>query len=147
MASYIVGIILFSISLILLLNFLRLANLAKASEKWPSANGEIVKCKITTTSQSDSPRSWHLWLKYNYTVNDKTYSSSRVFFGSSIATPDTNEMFAFEEAFKQGKTHISVYYYPSRPALCVLKTGIHKNLKIAIGITFFAALLSSIAII
>jgi hypothetical protein len=65
-----------------------------------------------------------------------------VFFGSAIAKPDTNEMFALEDAFKKGKTDVSVYYNPVKPDLSVLKTGIHKNLKIAIGITSFAAFLS-----
>lgn len=92
--------------------------LGALSAYWPSVPGHVVSAELTLATQP-----YHLAeptytpeLTYRYVVNGSSYVGSRVAFGS---LPSTFSMLVWNAG-----QEIPVYYFPARPQISVLETGV-----------------------
>jgi hypothetical protein len=136
----VVGMILFAVLLLLLavagahcsrvLRLGQLMNTAAASRKWPTVEGRILSSGIResrVSGKSRSTREFEFMLNYDYTVNSRSYSGSRIYFGYS---PEAEKEPAYDLAgdYPSGKT-VVVHYHPAHPAESTLETGQSLNLR------------------
>jgi hypothetical protein len=102
---------------------------AEAIDKWPGVTGKVIAAKVVqSTSQkslrrndksSQSVLTFYPVIEYEYTVNDKKYSSDRL---SLSVEPKSNPKY-FEPILKKYApgTDVKVFYNPDNPADAVLE--------------------------
>lgn len=98
---------------------------AYESHQWPTSNGVITRSEVYKKTQSSSSKSggshatYHARVEYEYTVDNVSYSSSRISFGARKGD-QAHQTVAYYYKGKQ----IEVYYNPLNPADSVLKNTI-----------------------
>ena len=102
---------------------------AKAIEKWPVITGKVIATKVvqTTTEKSlrrndessQSTLSYYPVIEYEYTVNDKRYTSDRL----SLSVDQRSSPRYLEPILKKYApgTAVKVFYNPDDPADAVLE--------------------------
>jgi|WetSurMetagenome_2_1015567.scaffolds.fasta_scaffold329436_2 hypothetical protein len=116
--------------LVLLNSFLILR--AYLSNKWTLVTGIIEKSNVEdVTLSNESVHSYKLRISYSYSVEGKTYVSSRVFFGDRILSSFKAWFHMIALKYSPG-SNVQVYYKPTNPKLSVLEPGIKYELFIAL---------------
>ena len=123
--------------LVLLNSFLIIR--AYLSNKWALVNGIIEKSYLEdVTLSNESVHSYKLRISYSYSIEGKTYVSSRVFFGDRILSSFKGWFQKISIKYSPG-SKVDVYYKPSNPKLSVLEPGIKYELFIILfsGVMLF----------
>lgn len=109
---------------------------ARSAAHWPSVSGEIVTSVLETRS-SDGRKTQQAVIGYRYTVADKEYIGSRIYFGHDvgIGRPDAGTLV---RQYAVG-TEVRVFYDPTDPSNSVLEPAPDAALFVmrAIGFVFF----------
>ena len=93
--------------------------------RWPTVIGVVMSSGIgkywSDTSEGAGTRMYGANVRYQYTVNGKKFSSSRVFFGQC----STNRIQESNEILEKypSNTPVVVYYDPKNPQSAVLEPG------------------------
>lgn len=100
---------------------------AKESVTWPTATGIILESAVThEIREPNNPKktqeSYFAKVRYNYTVDEKQYTGTRIAFGDHRSDTDTlaQEIVA---RYPMGK-EIKVYYAPDEPQSALLEPGV-----------------------
>lgn len=100
---------------------------AKTTEKWPTANGNIVSARIdqnTRTERSQGrtyTRTTHTpVVEYTYEVNGKAFQGNRIFPGANMSY-DLGTAQGIINRYQPGQA-TTVHYDPADPAQAVLET-------------------------
>ena len=107
---------------------LRQRQKAKATEKWPTVNGNIVSARIeqqTHTERSQGrtyTRTSHTpVVEYTYEIGGKAFQGNRIFPGSGLSY-DLNTAQGILNRYQPGQT-ATVHYDPTDPTQVVLETN------------------------
>ena len=137
--NIIIGFIFFVPGIILSLVNLRAVILAKSSLNWEQTRGKILNSELVATSMSDrSGRTYKASVSYQYSLENHSYTSDRVYFGNSIASSFKRKD-SQETVRKYGKDkEVMVYYNPSNEKMSVLEPGLNWEVIAALifGIVF-----------
>jgi len=97
---------------------------------WPTVPGEITCLSFDESTDSDSS-TYHVIVRYRYTVLGQTYEGDRLAFGY----PASNERPPHQAIFEKLKqaSSVQVRYDPDNPQVSTLSCGIHRWLKSSIG--------------
>jgi hypothetical protein len=87
----------------------------KASLKWPSTTGEILRSTVEYDDGSHRPK-----VEYRYSVDGEEYHGDTVTYAGYQADRETAE--SYVARFPPG-SHLTVYYDPHSPAISTLETG------------------------
>ena len=90
----------------------------QASRSWPRVRGEITFAKLKMVGRDGHAAE----IRYEYTVDNLDYASSRVALGVFLGAP-LAEALATYERYRLGSS-VSVYYHPDNPQLAVLEPGV-----------------------
>ncbi|MHC4216224.1 MAG: DUF3592 domain-containing protein [Planctomycetota bacterium] len=95
---------------------------------WPEVPCKIISVELETYKDSDGT-SYNFDIKYQYTYDDKTYSSDKYSFMPQVKGHKKPKK-AIVDKYKQDKEHVC-YVNPKKPEQAVLKRGFHKGLLFA----------------
>jgi hypothetical protein len=96
---------------------------AKSTVAWPTTQGKVQSSVIQPYYHDDCPYQYQAKITYDFSVNNTTFSGSRITFGSegyrfcnvSVAKQIVNR-------YPKDKI-IAVYYMPKNPEVCLLEPG------------------------
>ncbi len=94
---------------------------ARATEKWPTVQGVITASELGKSTNSEGTDMYSANVYYDYTVNDRQYSSSGITMAdgsSSMKNSEVNKLKKYAEG-----TSVTVYYDPEFPGSTVLEPG------------------------
>ena len=134
---FIVGTIFCAVGGFIALSFGKpLLDKAKASEQWPTTEGQIIESELERHRGSQST-TYSALVVYTYAVDGGEFESDRIWFGGDYSTSDRSEMSAVVKEFPVGKA-VTVYVSPDDPAESVLMPGafISSYLLYAISLAF-----------
>lgn len=101
---------------------------ARASQSWPSVEGEIIESRVREFGVSKPPNKTNLretkygtTIVYKYQVDGQEYQADIVSY-DEIATRQRSKAEGVLANFPVGSTH-KIYYKPSNPKVAVLKPG------------------------
>ena len=94
---------------------------AKASEQWPTTEGEVIESELER-HRSNQSTTYSALVVYKYAVDGGEFESDRIWFGGDYSTSDRSEMSAVVKDFPVGKA-VTVYISPDDPAESVLMPG------------------------
>ncbi|MGE0076420.1 MAG: DUF3592 domain-containing protein [Bacteroidales bacterium] len=132
----IIGLIVLIIGLIVLFLALRAIKKSKASSQWLTTKGEITKSG--TTKDMNIERGYSVYnadIEYKYIVNGKEYTSSRIYFGSSISMTGKEEKSNLLARKYPLLRKVTVYYNPENEKESVLETETQSELYWGIAIS------------
>lgn len=92
-------------------------SLQKDSVKWPTTEAVVTESKVVRQWEKNSgaPKTaYKVELKYNYTVEQKTYLGERYSFGKPLIFNASSDAEKIVAEYPLGRK-ISVYYMPSNP--------------------------------
>lgn len=126
-------VILGSVGLSFIIDGVREAMLARASEGWPTAPGVVTRSRYDA---GDTVRPRGLLLEYDFTVSGQPYRGTRVHFGHSGPFVVLNEAYVVQDRYPEGSA-VTVYYNPRDPYNSVLEPGFRPNqwISVIIGLT------------
>jgi len=93
-----------------------------ASKEWPNANGEVISAVIRG-GHLGSDNEFLPIVTYQYTVNEKIFSSQRLTFNDQNHTSLRSEAKRRLKQYPIG-SKVQVFYDPEDPAEAVLQTGV-----------------------
>lgn len=99
-----------------------MADEARASETWPSVEGEIIRSEINSFHNSEGKEMYSPDVAYVYQLDGKDYSGSRIS-DLSYSTSSEGEVRRKLAKYPQGST-VKVYYDTEDPYNSTLKPGI-----------------------
>lgn len=120
---------------------------ARASRRWPSVSGQVVRSEVVSREQTDTepgtihigrrPRVYSVALEYAYEVDGTTLKSKRVAFTDSF-TKSEGQCEKIAARYPVGSP-VTVYYDPEKPTKAVLDraTGCGPLLFFGVGSLFF----------
>ncbi|SHF65197.1 Protein of unknown function [Mariniphaga anaerophila] len=94
---------------------------ARASEKWPTAQGVITAAELGESTNSDGTIMYSANVYYDYTVNNRQYSSSGITMADGSSSMKNSEVKKLKKYAKG--TSVAVYYDPEFPESTVLEPG------------------------
>lgn len=98
---------------------------SKETMIWITTEGVILDSKIDKLNTGfDSPSSYKAQILYSYTVNNKEYKSSRIYYGDFGRQYFQNKSNRIVKKYKKEEI-VLVYFNPLKPKESVLETGIH----------------------
>lgn len=123
MEYFVVYICLLFGGIIQMLCFFVLLHLSKKSKQWPTTMGKILSSEISTLGSNcdDMSKSYKAVIRYQYQVQDNMYRSSRLHYGSWIATDFSSYAKKAAQRYKEG-CECTVHYNPQKPQNSVLET-------------------------
>lgn len=97
---------------------------AKASTTWPTVDGTVTESRVETkkSNERNEGPSYRAVVIYDYKVNDESYTSERIWFGSEVSTSKRAQMREVVDQFPEGQ-QTTVYYDPEDPSEAVLQPG------------------------
>lgn len=93
---------------------------AKASESWPSVEGEVLESRLES-SRSKGKTSYSALVVYRYSVEGEEFEGDRVWFGQ-YSTNKRSEMHKIVKEYPAGKA-VTVYFSPDDASEAVLQPG------------------------
>ena len=120
----VVGLLFLGIGLLMLVFGLVQFRTAKASQDWPSVEGEIVHATVgvkVSRDEDGTSRSYAPQVLYTYSVRGQQYTSDRVTVGARRRYSSHRK--AEAKLQYQNGEKVTVYYNPKKPAQAVLKCG------------------------
>ncbi len=106
---------------------------ANSSKDWPAVTGELTRSEVETYRR-DGKTQYLADIVYKYTVEGKTYTSSKVTVGDPPLTSSISPAKRLQAEYPVGKT-VEVYYDPEVLSSSALKPGIQWNDIILLVIT------------
>lgn len=108
-----------------------------SSDKWPTLQGTVQSATIKKVMTKNGTTRDEAEIRYQYSVDGKTYTSNRIQFGGEIFR-NPSELLG---QYKRGK-QISIHYNPTNPSISCLETGVNSVVIIPafIAAMFFAFL-------
>lgn len=106
-----------------------------SSKNWPSVKGKVLKSDVTVVLNGSRQRLkygggtsyYKPHIVYNYTVNNKNYTSERITLGISDSYRNVSEIYVkYLDRYPKDKM-IDVYYNPANPGLAVLEPCINNG--------------------
>jgi hypothetical protein len=121
--------LLFSVpGLLILWLGLRLHRQGERTLTWLSVSGKLLESDY---GPQGGPLESELFIKYQYTVGNRTYRSEHIGYGHSVSL--ANPVWVFFEARGLGHPEaLPVYYDPERPADAVLRVGAGDGARLSI---------------
>jgi hypothetical protein len=117
---------------------------AKSTVAWPTTQGKVQSSVIQPYYNDDCPYQYQAKITYDFSVNNTTFSGSRITFGSE-GYRSCNVSVAQQIVNRYPKYKIvTVYYMPKNPEVCLLEPG-NVNGKewllslLVFGLIFFTA--------
>jgi len=107
--------------------------LSSTSMSWPMVQGTITKSEIDIW-RSDGITHYQPDIVYDYTVDGKNYSSSKITVGDQSLDNSTSPAKSIRQKYPVDK-QVEVYYDPELPASSALKRGIEKDDLVLAAIT------------
>jgi len=100
---------------------------AKASSKWPTTSGLVLKSKVSShRSNNSSSSTYSAKVSYQYQVEGKKFESEMVWFGGDVST--SNKSMVRETVKKYPVDQkVIVHYNPEDPEIAVLEPGVFKT--------------------
>ncbi|MDT8400757.1 MAG: DUF3592 domain-containing protein [Bacteroidales bacterium] len=98
---------------------------ANASKNWPSVPGKITRSEVETY-RKDGKTQYLPDIAYTYTVEGKTYNSSKVTVGDPPFTSNISPAKRLQAEYPVGED-VTVYYDPEVHSSSALKPGIRRN--------------------
>jgi len=98
---------------------------AHSSKDWPAVPGEITRSEVETY-RSDGKTQYLADIVYKYSVEGKTYTSSKVTVGDPPFTSNISPAKRTQAEYPVGKA-VDVYYDPEAYSSSALKPGIQNN--------------------
>lgn len=134
------GVVLGIIGIVLIILYLRNKSKSKASQSWPSVEGQIVerKVKVSTSTDEDgfTSTSYLPQITYSYTVDGTVYESHRVAFGSTPSYNANQKAEEFLTPYVEGAS-VKVFYNPEKPGESVLNQTMRSmTAGLVVGIIF-----------
>ena len=123
----------FIIGMIILLFTFNAIRRSKQSINWPTTDGEIINSKMDiSTGMNTGLEYYDPCIDYKYKVQDKEYTSSRIYFGSQIGS--SIKIDKIKTLINKYKTtqKIQVSYDPNNHKLSVIEPGYHRELNFGI---------------
>lgn len=135
------AIIFFAIGCILILHFCLLFIKSIKTNYWKLVKGELLNIKMDYIDNgiNEFDPLYKANIKYQYTINDNTYTSKRIFYGDFVRTGSSLPAKKIIKKYSVSDG-VSVYYNPANPKESVLEKGVH-------GIIFIQLLIGVIFII
>lgn len=125
---------------------------AASSLAWPSVLGRVVESRVeesrSTDSEGDVSITYRPYVRYEYTLQDQTYSGDKLYVG--LVGSSSNRRKAEETASQYpAGSAVTVYYNPQDPQDAVLqqKTGGNSALIIGIALLVMGVLGGCIGVI
>lgn len=108
-----------------------------SSDKWPTLQGTVQSTTIKKVMTKNGTTRDEAEIRYQYSVDGRTYTSNRIQFGGEIFR-NPSELLG---QYKRGK-QISIHYNPTNPSISCLETGVNSLVIIPafIAAMFFAFL-------
>jgi hypothetical protein len=94
---------------------------AKQSANWPTVEGKIESSEVTQR-HDDKGTSYSADICYSYPVKDRTYKSSRIWYGGGFSSSSSGEFYRLVDRYPKGKV-VAVHYDPEHPEEAVLEAG------------------------
>jgi hypothetical protein len=98
---------------------------AAASKEWPAVQGKIIRSEVETY-RKDGKTQYLPDIAYNYNVEGKAYTSSKVTVGDPPYTSNISPAKRLQNEYPLGK-EVKVYYDPDVHSSATLKQGIQRN--------------------
>lgn len=106
----------------------RSRQLAQVSQRWPQAQGQIVRAEVEMSVSHDSDgrsiQRYYPMVEYAYTMGGQTYTSRRIAFGATNTYGRVAEAARELARYPLGQS-VPVYYDPARPTEAVLERKAH----------------------
>ena len=113
-----------SLGLFLTLHFFYLLVASNETNRWVQTVGKILHSEIECLDSNEPSITYLLKVKYQFTINNKTYHSKKIYWGDYIAT---NFPYRQKKRLKKYAINnmVDVYYNPENPKESVLEKGIN----------------------
>lgn len=112
---------------------------ARVSKSWPIVPGVVVVSELYEYD-SDDTTVYDADVRYQYTVNDFSYTGDKVMFGG-VGSSNPTSAIEIVNRYPVGQA-VEVYYDPADPGTAVLEKGVHESVWLPIGIGAGVTLLS-----
>jgi hypothetical protein len=123
----------FIIGMIILLFTFNAIRRSKQSLNWPTTDGEIINSKIDISKGINTGLEiYNPCINYRYKVQDKEYTSSRIYFGSQLGASYKEDKIKTLFSKYQTAQKIQVSYDPNNHQLSVIEPGYHSELSFGI---------------
>ena len=135
--SLITGIIFSIIGYFIAFNFgTPIIDNAKSSVSWPTTQGIIQESRVENHIRNKK-KVYNSYVKYTYSVDNKNYTSSTVYFGDNHHSTNSNGAYKIVKRYPKG-TKVTVSYDPKIHQKSVLEPGAKANsyMVFAIGLIF-----------
>lgn len=138
-------VLFYAIGMIILLFALNAIKRSKQSINWPTTSGEIISSKIDVSRGMETGLEYYdPCINYKYKVQDKEYTSSRIYFGSQIGASINEDKIKALISKYQAMQKIQVSYDPNNHQLSVIEPGYHKELNSGIIAGIILIIISSL---
>ena len=94
---------------------------SRASQDWPSVEGEIRSSEVVSSRSSEGGRTYRAEVTYRYTVDGVSYTGDRIQ-ASTISSSSGSRASAMHRKYPKGKS-VKVFYNPERPDRALLEPG------------------------
>ena len=114
-----------SLGFILIVHFVYLLVASNETNQWEQTVGKILHSEIERNEFSTEPdTTYSLKVKYQFTVNNKTYHAKKIYCGDSISV---NFPYRLKKRLKKyaEDNMVDVFYNPGNPGESVLEKGIN----------------------
>jgi len=101
--------------------------LAHASKSWPTVQGKITESFVERSrgrsNSGKSTSSYHLRIRYAFTVDGTPHTGDRAGYGDHIGRENASHANRIVRRFPKGK-EVTVYYQAGNPRECLLEPGV-----------------------
>ena len=99
--------------------------------RWSTAPGRVTSCSLDRKSDNDGGHTYEVKVAYEYAVNGRAYTGSRVAFGYGSGGGREQHRQLYETL--HNAKGVRVRYDPADPATSALSYGIHRSIRAALA--------------
>lgn len=122
-----------------------MAEEAKASKEWPTAQGVITHSELNKSQDSDGNNLFSANVKYTYVVNGEEYSNGNIATVNGSTSLKSNVIKKVKK-YTKGK-NVTVYYDPEFPNIAVLEPGTNFWISILLKIPLLLCAISVLMVL